>query len=78
MLKDSVCCAKGPMSGFTFSCTYRHDVTNSIIDIPEVGVQLPELAGNSALVSMTARTGVGKQLHALTSHQVSGEPLGFR
>ena len=37
-------------------CSRRHDTANSVAAIPEVGVQLSEWAGNTALVGMTLRT----------------------
>ena len=50
-----------------------HDITNSMIEIPEVGVQLSEW--RVALYMYTYVT--GKRLHALPFHPTRGEPYGF-
>ena len=53
-------------------------VTNFIIEIPEVGVQLAaRVAGNTALVYMTVCASVGKRLHTLPSHPIMGQPQRF-
>ena len=52
--------------GVTFSSSNFHDMTNSIIEVPGVGVQLPEW--QVTLHSLiTVCTGVGKWLHILPS-----------
>ena len=60
---------------------FSHDVTNSTIEIqiPEVGVQLPErrrVTQHLYSQCMTVRTGVGKRLHTLPSHPTLGELRG--
>ena len=41
-MKQNVCCVKRSMLQIFFSCCNLHDMTDSIIEIPKVGVQLPE------------------------------------
>ena len=40
-LKRNVCCVKSPHVKITFSYSSRHDMTKSVVEIPEIGVQLP-------------------------------------
>ena len=55
-----------------------YDVTNSLTEIPEVGVQLSRAAVNAALVFMTVCTGVGKRLQTWPLHPTLGEPQEVR
>ena len=41
-LKENVCCVKESYVRVAFSYSNLHDVTNSIIEIPKVRVQVPE------------------------------------
>ena len=53
-------------------------MTNSINEIPKVGVQLLEWRATlHVYVLQYTYTGVGKRLHTLPSHQTLCEPQGF-
>ena len=53
--------------------TPRDMAQNSIIQIPEVGMQLPGVVTNTALLCAALCRGVGKLLHTLPSHPTMGE-----
>ena len=60
-------CFVSLMSGLLSARVHLGDMTNSIFEIPEAGVQLP-VTSNTALVCMTVCTSVRKRLHTLPSH----------
>ena len=53
------------------------DMTNSNIEVPEVGVQSLERGGEVALLCMTVCIGVGQHLHTLQSQPMMDEPQSF-
>ena len=71
-LKQGVCCSKTVNVRIIFSCSSLHDLTDSTTEIPEVEMQLPRVAGNTAHVCTTVCRGVRKWLTTLPSH-----PAGF-
>lgn len=58
-------------AGITFSYSYLHSMTNSIIQTPS-----SERHVTLHLRALTACTGVGEQLHTLLSHQHQGFSQG--
>lgn len=70
MLKQNVCCIQSPILGIRFNNSNIHEKKLHVFFlIPEVGVQLgAKVAGNFALVRMTACISGEKRLHTLSPH----------
>ena len=67
------------MSGLLSATVKPHDVTTSVTEIPEVGVQLSEwqVTIHFYVWQYVDVGGGGKWLHTLQSHPILDEPQGF-
>ena len=77
-LKQNVCRVQESRDWIISSDRNVRHITNSIIEINEVRVRLPDSLVTLPLNTWSAvRTGVGKRLHTLPSHPAMREPQGI-
>ena len=73
-IKQNVCCVSNPMSGFPSAIATFMKRQTPLFKLPGSRSAAARVASNyTALVRMTARTGVGERLHALSFRSTPGE-----